>query len=85
MELELRSWQKRLPCPVEFRKESPPVALRAHHERCSFEFIDHRFAICDLAELNAMLPERILKFGQAKFHLQNSWRECLTKLVCLLR
>jgi hypothetical protein len=79
-----RSWQERLLCPVDFRKESPPVALRAHHERCSFEFIDHRFAVRDLAELNAMLPERIFKFGQAKFHLQNGWREGLTELVGLL-
>jgi hypothetical protein len=70
-----RSWQERLPSAVEFRKEPPPVALRAHDERRSFQFIDHRFAVGDLAELNAMLPERIFKFGQAKFHLQNGWRE----------
>ena len=82
---ELRSWQERLPSAVEFGKESPPVALRAHDERCSFEFIDRGFTVCDLAEWNAMLPERIFKFGQAKFHLQNGWREGLTKLVGLLR
>jgi hypothetical protein len=82
---ELRSWQEHLPSAVEFGEESPPVALRAHHERCSFEFIDHRFTVCDLAELNAMLPEWVFKFGQAKFHLQNGWREGLTELDCLFR
>ena len=58
MELELRSWQKRLPSTVKFGEEPPPIALRAHNERRSFQFIDHRFAVGDLTELNAMLPEQ---------------------------
>jgi hypothetical protein len=79
------SWQKRLLCTVEFGEEPSPVAVGAHHERCSFEFIDHRFAVCDLTELNAMLPERVFEFGHREFHLQNSWREGLTELVGLFR
>ena len=73
------------PCPVEFRKEAPPVALRTHHERCSFEFINHRTTVCDLTELNAMPPEWVFEFGQAKLHLQDGWPESLTELIGLFR
>ena len=82
---ELHSWQERLPSAVEFGKEPPSIALRAHHERCSFEFIDHGFAVRHLTELNTMLPEWVFEFGQAKFHLQDGWPESLTELIGLFR
>ncbi len=76
-ELEWYSWQEHLPRPVEFREEPPSIALRAHDQRRSLQFIDCGFAICDLTELNPMLANRIFEFGQSKFHLQNSWSEDL--------
>jgi hypothetical protein len=77
MEWEPHSWQKHLPCPVEFREEPSPVALRTHDQRRPFQFIYKGFAVCHLAELDPVLPKRVFKFGQAKLHLQNGWREGL--------
>ena len=62
---ELRSWQERLPSAVEFGKESPSIALRAHDERRSLQLINRCFAVCDLTKLNTMLSDRIFEFGQA--------------------
>ncbi|HUV96300.1 MAG TPA: hypothetical protein VMV98_02415 [Acidobacteriaceae bacterium] len=79
MEWELHSWQKHLPCAVEFREESPPVAPRAHDQGRPFQFINYGFAVYHLAELDATLSKRIFQFGQAEFHLQNGWREGFTE------
>ena len=54
----IRDRQKHLPCPVEFREEPPPVALRTHDERRPFQFIDIGLAVCDLPELDTMLADR---------------------------
>jgi hypothetical protein len=69
MESEPHSWQKHLPCPVEFRKEPSTVALRAHDQGRPFQFIDHGFAVSHLAQLDPMLSKWVFEFGHAELQL----------------
>jgi hypothetical protein len=79
MERARNSWQEHLPCPIELREEPPPIALRAHDQRRPFQFIDHGFAVCHLAELNPVLAKWVLEFGHAELHPQGRWRESFTE------
>jgi hypothetical protein len=69
----MRSWQERVPGPIELREKPTTIALCTHHQGSSSQFIDLHFAVCDLAQLDAMLSNRILELRETKLDFENFW------------
>jgi hypothetical protein len=68
-------WQECLPRPVELGEEPPTIAFGAHHDRGTLQFVDRILPCSNLAKADAVLPCRVLKFCQAKFHANHDWRQ----------